>query len=439
MLARFLLIVWVASFSAANTLAQAPGPAAANQGVPLRTATTTSADSPADATDPKWRSPNINDTPSRNAPAGIARGGLDDDVAPVDADGLRSVPASQRRSIARVTSGEPVLPHSQGQVWREYDISPYTLRVSSTNRPEQAIVDWILRETGYETWHSEPFGFLSADRRSLRVYHTPEMHAIVNDAVDRFVNSEAESQAFGLRVVTVGHPNWRAKTVSILRPLPVQTQGIQAWLVHKEDAAAMLAELRRRNDFREHSSPHLLVQNGQSSTVSALQPRTYTRNVTLQANAWPSYIPELAQFEEGFSLELNPLLSLDGRTIDAVIKCNIDQLEKLVPVTLEVPSTVAARQRAQIEVPQVTHCRLHERFRWPTDQVLVVGMGVVATPLPVEPNPLLRVLPITSSAQRADLLVFVESKGKVTPPPTPTAPTTARSAQRDARIYRGRY
>ena len=36
------------------------------------------------------------------------------------------------------------------KVWREYDITPYTLRVTSTNRPEQAIIDWILRETGYE-------------------------------------------------------------------------------------------------------------------------------------------------------------------------------------------------------------------------------------------------------------------------------------------------
>src|SRR5262245_11925254 len=187
---------------------------------------------------------------------------------------LQPVNGAPRAAIARVTNGTGTLPNDGGQVWREYDISPYTLRVSSTNRPEQAIVDWILRETGYETWHSEPFGFLSADRRSLRVYHTPEMHAIVNDAVDRFVHSEAESHAFGLRVVTVGHPNWRAKTVNIMRPLPVQTQGIQAWLVHKEDAAMMVAELRRRNDFREHSSPHLLVQNGQSSTVSALQPRT---------------------------------------------------------------------------------------------------------------------------------------------------------------------
>jgi len=453
MVARFLLIAWLVTFSAASALAQTSGAAAANQGVPLRTASRAPADSASpDAadlapplrsssdTDTKWKTPNINDTPSRNAPAGIGRGGLiDDGVAPLDGDPARPINLTPRRSISRVTSGEPVLPHSQGQVWREYDISPYTLRVSSTNRPEQAIVDWILRETGYETWHSEPFGFLSADRRSLRVYHTPEMHAVVNEAVDRFVNSEAESQAFGLRVVTIGHPNWRAKTVNILRPLPVQTQGIQAWLVHKEDAAAMLAELRRRNDFREHSSPHLLVQNGQSSTVAAMQPRTYTRDVTMRPDAWPSYTPEIGQFEEGFSLELNPLFVAgwpdDRRRHQMQHRPTREARARHAgsPRHRGEPAACADRSAAGDSLSSA------RTFPLACDQVLIVGLGVVATPLPVEPNPLLRVLPIASSPQRADLLVFVESKGKATPPAASIAPATARSAQRDARIYRGRY
>ena len=55
-------------------------------------------------------------------------------------------------------AGPATLPNAQGQVWREYDISPYTVRVTSTNRPEQAIVDWVLRETGYEARHAEPLG-----------------------------------------------------------------------------------------------------------------------------------------------------------------------------------------------------------------------------------------------------------------------------------------
>ena len=46
--------------------------------------------------------------------------------------------------MARVTKGPGTLPNDAGQESRDYDISPYTLRVTSTNRPEQAIVDWIL-------------------------------------------------------------------------------------------------------------------------------------------------------------------------------------------------------------------------------------------------------------------------------------------------------
>jgi hypothetical protein len=71
---------------------------------------------------------------------------------------MQAVDAPERQTIARVTKGSGALPNNFGQVWREYDISPYTLRVTTTNRPEQAIVDWILRETGYEAWHSEPLG-----------------------------------------------------------------------------------------------------------------------------------------------------------------------------------------------------------------------------------------------------------------------------------------
>ena len=105
------------------------------------------------------------------------------------APGRRRAPA---RPIARVTAGNGTLPNEHGQVWREYDISPYTARVTTTKRPEQAIVDWILRETGYEAWHCEPLGILSATPRTLRVYHTPQMQAVVADVVDRFVASEAE-------------------------------------------------------------------------------------------------------------------------------------------------------------------------------------------------------------------------------------------------------
>lgn len=413
-------LAWLATAAPAQPPATTPATPPTPDGNWRTPSATIRADVPRAARDPAQIDP--------DAPA-ATRGGA---ISPIEP--LREIASLPRRTRAKVTSGPAALPTDQGQVWREYDITPYTSRVTTTSRPEQAIVDWILRETGYEAWHSEPVGVLSANSRSLKVYHTPQMHAVVADVVDRFVQSEAESHAFNLRVITVSSPNWRARSHGVLRPVPVQTQGIQAWLVHKEDAALMLAELRKRIDYREQSSPQLLVNNGQSATVSTLQTRSYTRDVVPRPNTFPGYEPDLAQFDEGFALEMSPLLSLDGRTIDAVIKCNIDQLEKLVSVSIDMPTPQSPRQRAELEVPQVTHCRLHERFRWPTDQVLVVGLGMVASPVPAAPNNLLRSLPLVGGPPRADLLVMIESKGKL-----PVTAATPATGQRDPRVSRNRY
>ncbi len=335
-----------------------------------------------------------------------------------DAVDASNTQPSNRRTIARVSKGPDVLPNDHGQILREYDIRPYTARVSDAERPEQAVVDWILRETGYEVWHSEPLGFLSADRHRLRVYHTPDIHAVVAEIVDRFVNNEASGYVFGLRVVTVGNPNWRSKAMPIMQPVPVQSQGVQAWLLAKEDAAFLLAELRNRSDYREHSSPNLVVANGQTTEISAVRPRQYVRGVLPSGDAWPGYNPDIANLQEGYSLKFTPLLSLDTGTVDAVVRLQLNQVERMVPVMLEVPTPIAPRQRTRIEVPQMTMCNLHERFRWPASQVLLLSMGVVASPGPTASNPLTSALALTSSPPRADALLFVENKGKVITPAT---------------------
>src|SRR3990172_1582295 len=91
----------------------------------------------------------------------------------------------------------------------------------------------------------------------------------------------------------------------------------------------------------------------------------------------------MAQFDEGLKLEFNPLLSLDGKVVDAVVRCEVDLVEKLIPVMIDVPTTVAPRQRQRIDIPQPISSRLHERFRWPADQVLLISLGV--GPAPVAP------------------------------------------------------
>jgi len=354
------------------------------------------------------------------------------------------VVASSRPSIARVTVGDGILPNRHGQVWREYDISPYTLRATGVSRPEQAIVDWILRETGYEAWHSEPLGILSANHNTLRAYHTPEMQAVVSEMVDRFVNPQAQSQMFDMRVVSMASQNWRTKALKIMHAVPVQSQGIQAWLLAREDASLLISDIRKRSDFREYSSPTVLVANGQSSVVSTMHPHGYTGAVVLHPEQLhPGFEPQVMQFNEGFSIDFNPLLSLDGQSVDAMIKCDVDQLERLVAVTVDVPTPIAPRQHTEIEVPQTCSYRLRERFHWPDDKVLLISFGVIAAPIASESAIRLSLNP---GPPRAELLVFVESRGlagtpAVTALPAVPQPTLPLSTDRrgTSPIYRSPY
>lgn len=337
---------------------------------------------------------------------------------------------SGRPTIAKVTKGIDVLPNDRGQIWREYDISPYTLRVTSSDKPQQAIVDWILRDTGYEAWHGEGVTVLTADKRTLKVYHNAEIQEAVADVVDRFVNSKAETHQFGVRICTVGSPNWRTRAQKYLMPVPVQSPGVQAWLLAKEDAATLINDLRRRTDYREHSSPHLMINNGQNAVISGHRPRAYVAGLMPRRDGSPGYEPEQAQINEGYTVDISPLISLDGHAIDAIVKCNIDQVEKMVPVELEMPGLAGQSQWINVEIPQMTSNRLQERFRWPTDKVLLVSMGVVASPVPQAKLPI--PLPLGNGPSRADALLFLESKGNI------QSPMQDRSASRSVNV-RGRY
>lgn len=340
-------------------------------------------------------------------------------------------------TLLKVSSGLKELPNEAGQVWRDYDITPYTSRVTTTAKPEQAVVDWILRETGTDVWFGEPLGILHANKQTLRVYHTPEMQRVVTDVLTKFVDSQAEVKKLGVRLVTVKSPNWRRMAYRMMQPVSVKTPGIEAWLMSKENAAVLMSELRQRTDFREHHAADLLIHNGQSSTISMVQPRTFVRGVRA-TSTFPGYELQSDQIEEGFAMEVSPLLTPDDRMIDAVLKCSVDQIEKFVNVDIDVPGIGTQRQAVNVQIPQMVSWRLHERFRWPSDQVLLISCGVVARPqagigtaaqVPQLPS----LLP--QRPPRADGLMFVEFKGDArTGAGAPV--TTAQPAAIDSR---GRY
>ena len=56
--------------------------------------------------------------------------------------------ANSSKNNAPKPLGRMELPAAQGQHWVEYDIRPYTQNLKNVERPQQIILDWILRETG---------------------------------------------------------------------------------------------------------------------------------------------------------------------------------------------------------------------------------------------------------------------------------------------------
>jgi hypothetical protein len=148
----------------------------------------------------------------------------------------------------------------------------------------------------------------------------------------------------------------------------------------------------------------------------------------------------MGTLEEGFSLEFSPLMAFDLASADAVVKLRLNQVEKMLPVKLDLPTIVAPNQRVQVDVPQMTMANLHERFHWPTDRVLLLSMGVVAIPGPSKDNPITDAMtdaiPMLKDPPRADALLFVESAGRIEPS---AEPITVRAASVPQHTFQGRY
>ena len=333
------------------------------------------------------------------------------------------------------TDNEATLPNQQGQVWRKYDIRAYTQRLTDHEHPEQAIIDWILRETGTDLWFREPLGLLSANRNTLSVYHTPATQAVVSKIVDRFVLSKSEAQVMGICLATVSSPNWRTKSQHLMRPVKVHTPGVEAWLISKENAALVWNDLRKRSDYREHNSPNLVIHNGQTRDIRRLRPRSFVSGITAVGNGNSAPRKRVGTVQEGYVLRVSPLFSTDGRTVDIDIRCRVHQVERFVPVSIDSPRNTTGPSRRQIQVPQMAHWNLEERFRWPNDHLLLVSCGVVATPEWDQPFTLGMPNPFSAVPARANALIFVECRGT----PQQALLKTGKTADSRNQQYRGRY
>ena len=327
--------------------------------------------------------------------------------------------SQQTLAGSQVTRSMDRLPNDAGQVWREYDISPYTSKIQSVNNPQQAILDWVLRETGNEMWFNEPLGILHATPSRLIVYHTPEIQTAVKNIVDRFVHTRGQLQSFNVNLVTIGNPNWRAAAYPLLQTINVKSPSVEAWLVTKENAAILFNQLKNRPDFKEQSGGAVNTHDGQSFTFEKTKPVPFVRSLRWTPGQFPGYEPLLTTINEGYKVSMSPLTTLDNQSVEICIRADVDQVETLEPVRVPVGGANNTVQQVDLNVPRVVSWRLHERFRWPSDQVLVISSGVVADPQPEAGAGIgtLRSLGLGVARQnngRSDALLMVEYRGPST-------------------------
>jgi hypothetical protein len=195
-------------------------------------------------------------------------------------------------------------------------------------------------------------------------------------------------------------------------------------LTHKENAAMLADSLNSRMDAVEMGAPDLTLLNGQTYREQRMRPITYARMGDTRPTAGsgkPVTIPR--QLEEGFTFEFTPLLQRDERSVDAVLKIEATQVERLDSVWIHVAGNIDARNRTQIQIPRVSAYRIHERFRWPADRVLVVSTGIVPRPAQGREGGGVWLPLIGNSPPRGEAVILIDYRGPQSSVSSSPAPT----------------
>jgi len=215
------------------------------------------------------------------------------------------------------------IPTDSGQVWKTYDLGSFVTAAGPDS--ERHVVTWILEETGHPAWHGGVPAALSATSGKLSCFHTPEMQARVADAVARFNGEADRPHRFTVRVFGFNGVRWRAEARPALEPIPTATAGVQAWIVPREVATAVLARMRSRSDVVELPTGAVQAANGVPANITGGRKLPYVQDYLPRPDVWPGWQPQQAACDEGLAIDFQPLVSADGTAVEASFRCRIDQ------------------------------------------------------------------------------------------------------------------
>jgi hypothetical protein len=269
------------------------------------------------------------------------------------------------------------LPRTSGFKLRTWDISRYTgIPTNVQAPPQKALIDWILLRTGVPEWHGDNPTVLSADRQKLTAYNSPEVLQQVDEIVERFVNSTADTLRIQVQFIAAVDPRWRYTVYSRLTYVGGGPQGQQIWTMKSRDAALVLTQIQIQQGFRPLAKEGVEMINGQTLLIKTREPRSFVGGLSPDPAGGIAFVPRPEKIDEGIVLKLSPLLNYDGNAVDAKIDLTVNTVR-----TLHRTKVIAPRELGQVEttidVPDATQTHLEQTVRnWRLGQSLIISCGI---------------------------------------------------------------
>jgi hypothetical protein len=295
---------------------------------------------------------------------------------------IKTRPASAVDDDADSEANDSTLPADlrggPGFVLRKWPIARYTGIPSNVQAPpEKALIDWILLRTGISEWHGDRVTVLSANRKELTAYNSPEVIKQVGEIVERFVNAEVDTLRIQVQFIAAVDPRWRYTVYPRLTYVGGGPQGQQIWTMTSRDAALVLAQMQIQQGFRQLAKEGVEMINGQTLSIKTREPRTFVGGLAPDPGGGIAFQPRSEKIEEGITLKLSPLLTFEGNAVDAKIDLSVNLVRALHRTKVIAPRGEVGSAETSIDVPDSTQTHLEQTVRnWKLGQSLIISCGI---------------------------------------------------------------
>ncbi len=263
-----------------------------------------------------------------------------------------------------------------GFAWRSYKIGGYTRLAKNQENPQKALIDWILKRTGFSAWHGDKIAALAASSTVLRAYNSPAILKQVDEIVERFTDSTADVLSVHVQFISAVDTRWRYSILPRLTHVGSGPQGQQIWTMKPADAAIALSTMELQQGFRKLVEQRVDMVNGQMLTVKTVESRSFTGGLLRDNAPGLGFQPRADKLNESIVLKISPLLNYDGNALDAMLDLQINTIRSFHRTKIIAPREIGPNEAA-IDVPEAAETHLEQTLKnWKLGQTLLISGGI---------------------------------------------------------------